>query len=148
MRDLREAYGSAPEPTLDDLVGTHEGQIIGPALLRAVIPRALSIGGMPGWCGKRFEMDPGAPEGPAVGVNLLRSKGEVRDSIPMTARVGPSRLDGRPALVISYPPDGPFVWARVIDELRPFGEATLLGLTFEIPRVPLWVPFLLRRVSP
>jgi hypothetical protein len=146
MGALRDAFRRAPEPTLADLVGTHEGELVGPKWLRAALQRALAIGGMPGWCGKRFEAGPDEPDGVAVGVNLLRREGQLRDSIPMTARIGPSRVDGRPSLVISYPHDGPFVWALVVDELRPFGAGTLLGITFEIPRVPLGIPFLLHRV--
>jgi hypothetical protein len=55
-------------------------------------------------------------------------------------------MDGRPALVVSYPPDARFPWPRVRDEFRPFGPRTLLGMTFGIPLAPPGgTPFLLHR---
>ncbi len=55
MSALREAFRSAPEPTLDDLVGTHAGEFVGPRLAaggRSPVIRLVL--GMPGWYGKRF----------------------------------------------------------------------------------------------
>ena len=146
MSALREAFRSAPEPTLDDLVGTHEGEFGGPRLLLAVLPRALGVLGMPGWYGKRFERVPGDTDR-AVGVNLVLRAGQICDSIPMTARLGPSRVDGRPALLIAYPAEAPFPWAMVADEARPLGDRTLIALNFAIPRIPLGLPFVLRRIG-
>ena len=83
-----------------------------------------------------------------VGVNLLKSGEQVIDSIPMTAAIGPSRRDGRPALIIGYPVDAPFPWPRVTDELRPFGDSALIGVTFGIPgSLPGGTPFVLRRIG-
>jgi hypothetical protein len=84
---------------------------------------------MPKWCGKRFHAPaPGATS--LDGENLLRSNDGVVGSIPLTVAVGPSREDGLPALIVSYPDDARWPWRNVHDELRPFGEGTLLGLTF------------------
>jgi hypothetical protein len=147
MRALREAYRSASEPTLDDLVGVHRGEYVGPLWLRTVGPVITRLGRMPGWYGKRFAV---SEQGGStlVGVNLLRSGEQIVDSIPMIAAVGPSRVDGRPALIICYPVDAPFPWPRVTDELRPFGDGALLGMTFGIPGAsPSGAPFLLRRIE-
>ena len=145
MRALREAFRSAPEPTLDDLVGAHEGEFGGPRVLTALLPTGLRLLGMQGWYGKRFERVPGADH--AAGFNLVLRTGQVRDSIALTARLGPSRVDGRPALVVAYPADAPFPWAMVIDEVRRLDDHTLIALNFAIPRIPLGLPFVLRRIG-
>jgi hypothetical protein len=147
MRALRAAFRSAPEPDLADLVGTHEGEFIGPVWLRAAGPLATRLGRMPGWCGKRFAPTQDGTEH-LVGVNLVRSGGRASDSVPIKAAIGPSRLDGRPALIVAYPVDAPFPWPRVTDELRPLGDGVLLGMTFGIPASPPnGAPFLLRRTG-
>lgn len=143
---LREAFLAAPAPTLADLVGEHTGSFGGPRPVRTLMPVALGFLGMPGWYGKRFALAPGVSD-LAVGVNLVKRGGQVRDSIPMTACVGPSQLDGHPALLISYPPEAPFPWEGIVDELRPFGFGTLLGMNRAVPRVPLWLPFFLKRIG-
>ena len=146
-RALQEAFRSAPEPTADDLVGAHRGEYVGARWLRTAGPVMMRVGRMPGWYGKRFApSDEGAST--LVGVNLLRSGDQIVDSVPMKAAVGPSRLDGRPALIIGYPEDAPFPWPRVTDELRPFGKGALIGVTFGIPgSLPGGTPFLLRRIE-
>lgn len=143
---LRAAFRAAPEPTLEDLVGEHTAQFIGPGLLRSVAPLGLRLLGMPGWCGKRF--DPDTSDGVLRGANRARpgGSGPVVDSIPITARVAPSRIDGRVALVVVYPPDARFPWPRVVDELRPFGTDVLLGMTLWIPGLVV-TPFMLRRLA-
>lgn len=147
VKALRAAYRSALEPTVDDLVGEFRGEFIGPAWLRTVGPASMRLGRMPGWWGKRFGR---AEQGnsPLSGVNLVKSRAGITDSVPMVADVGTSRIDGRLALMIGYPIDAPFPWPRVTDELRPFGDDALLGMTFGIPgSLPGGTPFLLRRVG-
>jgi hypothetical protein len=144
---LREAFRSAPEPTVDHLVGEHAGEYVGPLWLRTAGPLVMRLGRMPNWYGKRFAL---ADDGTAtlVGVNLLRSGEQIIDSVPMTAAIGPSRVDGRPALIIGYPVDAPFPWPRVTDELRPWDGAALIGVTFGIPgSLPGGTPFVLRRIT-
>ena len=144
---LRTAYRAALEPAVDDLLGEFRGEFIGPAWLRAVGPASMRLGRMPGWWGKRFGLSQGG-NSPLAGVNLVSSGGVVSDSLPMVADVGPSRIDGRLALIIGYPVDAPFPWPRVTDELRPFGDDALLGMTFGIPgSLPGGTPFLLRRTG-
>jgi hypothetical protein len=146
-RALQEAFRFAPEPTVEDLVGAHRGEYVGARWLRKVGPAIMRVGRMPGWYGKRFALAEGDASA-LVGVNLLRGGDQIVDSVPMKASVGPSRLDGRPALIIGYPVDAPFPWPRVTDELRPFGDGALIGVTFGIPgSVPGGTPFLLRRID-
>jgi hypothetical protein len=145
---LRAAFRNAPEPTVQHLVGEHRGEYVGPLWLRTAGPVMMRLGRMPGWYGKRFALVAEGPAGTLTGVNLLRSGEQIIDSIPMTAAIGPSRLDGRPALIIGYPVDAPFPWPRVTDELRPFGDAALMGVTFGIPgSLPGGTPFVLRRIG-
>lgn len=143
---LRQAFRAAPEPSIDRLVGEHAAAFVGPGWLRAAAGPSMVLGRMPGWCGKRFDPDDDG-DGVIAGANRVRRAGVVSDSIPITARLSPSRLDGRPAIAVAYPADAPFPWPRVRDEFRAFGEGVLLGMTFGIPLAPPGgVPFLLRRV--
>ena len=142
LRAISEAFRAAPAPTLDALVGEHEGEAVGPLWLTAPAPLTLWLTGMGGWCGKTFQS--GGDE--IAGTNRVRRNGKVESSIPMTARIGASRIDGKPAIIVSYPKDARFPWRRVTDELRPLNDDTLLGLTWGIPGGPAsGTPFLLRR---
>jgi hypothetical protein len=144
---LHDAFREAPTPELARLVGSHEAEFVGPAWLRLPGPLTMRLTGMPGWCGKRFRAP--ADGGDSLeGKNLLRRHGRLEESIPMRAEVAPSRVDGRLALVVSYPPDARRPWRNVNDELRPLDDHTLLGLTFGIPGAPRGgSPFLLHRME-
>jgi hypothetical protein len=146
-RALQEAFRAAPEPTVDDLIGAHRGEYVGARWVRTAGPVIMRLGRMPGWYGKRFALAEDDAS-TLVGVNLLREGDQIVDSVPMKAAVGPSRLDGRTALIIGYPVDAPFPWPRVTDELRPFGDGALIGVTFGIPgSLPSGTPFVLRRIE-
>lgn len=104
--------------------GTYRAVFVGPAALRAAAPRAIALGGMPRWYGKRFADDGNA-------VNLLAdADGALREVLPMRVALEPSWLDDRPAIVVSYGSNGPVPWRWVRDEFRPVDDGTLLGLTF------------------
>lgn len=146
LKDLHTRFAAAPEPALEDLIGRHEAEYAGPRWIRAVGPTTMRLTGMPGWWGKTFA----AGSDPAVleGANLVSRSGTIERSVPMTAQLQPSRVDGRLALVVSYPPDAPFPWRRVNDELRVVGDGILLGLTWGIPLGPGGgTPFVLHRRS-
>lgn len=147
LPDLHAAFAEASEPTLDALIGAHDGAPAGPLWMRATGSLIMRFTGMPGWCGKEFQSpEPGAEV--LRGHNRVRRHGRVEPSIPMTARVAPSRVDGRLAIVVSYPTDAQYPWRHVNDELRPIDDGTLLGLTWGIPGGPRGgAPFSLRRVS-
>lgn len=141
IRALRRTFAALPAGTPDDLIGTYEGEFVGPLWLRAPARPGLALLGMPGWWGKRFT-DGG--DGTLRGENVVRRGGELRGSLAMTGALEPSGLDGRPALVTTYTAP---VWRHVVDEFRPLERGTLLGMSYvDLPglrRQPL--PFLLHR---
>lgn len=143
VRALQRAFREAPAPELAALVGRHEAKFAG--WLRLGGPLAMGLTGMPGWWGKQFRAPTGGGDS-LQGENLLRWRGRLVESIPMTAEIARSRVDGRPALVISYPADARWPHRRVKDELRPLDQHTLLGLSFGLPLAPRGgAPFVLHR---
>ncbi|MEU5840721.1 hypothetical protein [Rhodococcus sp. NPDC047139] len=123
VRGLRERFRELHAEALP-AAGTYRAVFVGPALLRVAAPRAIALGGMPRWYGKRFSGDGSA-------VNLREdAPGVLREVLPMRVAIAPSWLDGRPAIVVSYGADAPVPWRWVRDEFRPADERTLLGLTF------------------
>lgn len=147
LRDLRSTFRALPEPELALLVGDHRASFTGPAALRAIAPHSLAPAGLPHWFGKRFA--PGPAEGPLAGVNLVGPPEALEERLPMRARVAPSLLDGRPAIVVTYAADARPPWRWVRDELRSPRAGELLGMSFaDLPglrRLPL--PFRLERVD-
>lgn len=142
---VRDAFAAAPSPHLLLLVGRHRAEFVGDRWWQSAGPRVAAVAGMPGWWGKQFEA-PAGRQPVLEGHNLLMRAGELGRSYPMRARVAPSRTDGRPALVVSYPPPAPWQWRQVTDELRPLDEHTLVGLTFTtLPTFPAGLPFVLHR---
>ncbi|MFD6674779.1 hypothetical protein ACFWDA_10455 [Rhodococcus zopfii] len=123
IRGLRDRFRSLPSATTM-APGTYRAVFVGPALLRFAAPRAIALGGMPRWYGKRVAGD-------GTAANLLGADdGTLREHLPIAVATGPSWLDGRPAVVVSYGADGPIPWRWVRDEFRALDERTLLGLTF------------------
>lgn len=138
---LRTLFSEATPPTAPPVAGDYLITFVGPAPLRVAAPRAIAVGGMRRWRGKRFD-------GAGSAVNLVDdSDGTRREIIPMRVTVEPSWRDGRPALVCSYGPDGPVPWRWVRDEFRALDESRLIGLTFVGGRwsAPLAAPLLLTR---
>jgi hypothetical protein len=141
----REAFAAAPSPDLRQLVGRHRAEFVGDGWWRAAGPRVAAVAGMPGWWGKQFEA-PAGDQAVLEGHNLLMRHGQMLRSYPMRARVAPSRTDGVPSLVVSYPLPAPWQWRQVTDELRPLDADTLVGLTVTtLPTFPAGLPFLLHR---
>ncbi|MEH6818996.1 hypothetical protein [Dietzia psychralcaliphila] len=121
---LRTLFTQATPAATPPEPGDYLVTFVGPAPLKVIAPRAIAMGGMPGWRGKRF-----AAGGTAV--NLLdNGRDAVRETLPMRVTLEPSWLDGRPAVVCSYATDGPVPWRWVRDEFRALDERRLLGLTF------------------
>ena len=110
---LRGAFRSAPEPTRGPPGGRASGGVRRPAVAAHGRPGDDAPGADARVVRQALRPAPTTRSQRLVGVNLLRSGGQIIDSIPMTAAVGSSRLDGRQALIISYPADAPFPWARV-----------------------------------
>lgn len=141
------ASGGAPELAM--LTGRHQAHRVGPLWIRLLAPGFLAITGMPGWWGKEFPSVAGADAAERLeGHNLIERGGTVAPSLPMQATIRPSRVDGRPAIVATYPPTAPFPWRSVVDELRPVDTGVLLGLSFGIPLAPRGgIPFVLIRAA-
>ncbi|WP_459547885.1 hypothetical protein [Nocardia sp. X0981] len=144
LTELRAVFGSLPAD--GELTGDYRAEFIGPRPLHTAAPRAIALGGMPRWHGKRFAGD-------GTAVNLLRASAAadapLLERLPMGVDTEPSWLDGQPAIVVSYGADGPIPWRWVRDEFRFLDARTLLGLTFAGGR---WsrraaAPFLLIRES-
>ena len=145
LRELTQAFRDASPPSLDLLVGVHQATRLGPFWMRRPASPFLAATGMPGWWGKEF-MPATTDDGTLLGHNLREAGGRVVPSLPMTGRVAASRVDDRPALVLTYDGDARWPWRGVTDELRPVADGVLLGLSFDIvARVPVAVPFLLER---
>ena len=121
---LRALFSRATPPVARPHAGDYLVTFIGPAPLTVVAPRAIALGGMPGWRGKRFDGAGGA-------TNLVDDdNGAHREIFPMQVKLEPSWLDGRPAIVCSYGADSPVPWRWVRDEFRPLDDRRLIGLTF------------------
>lgn len=142
-------------PALDDLVGDLAASFVPP--LRHVAPAGLGLVGLPRWWGKRFAAagspSPGAPATELLGVNLVRPDGHappgspLAETLPMTARLGPSIADGAPAVVVAYAADAPRPWRWVRDEVRRDEQGRLVGMTYvDLPglRRTGGTPFLLQ----
>lgn len=144
VRALQRTFRAAAEPELGALVGRHQATFSG--WLRLGGPLSMSLTGMHGWWGKQFRPAPAAGGDTLEGENLVRRHGRLVESIPMSAQLGPSRVDGRTAILVEYPPDAPWPHNRVRDELRPLDDRTLLGLSFGLPLAPRGgAPFVVHR---
>lgn len=121
--------------------GDHHASFVGPKVLRAAAPRAIALGGMPRWLGKRFFDD-------GTAVNLLGGD-PVREHMTMTVTTQPSWWDGRPAVVVDYGKNGRIPWRWVRDEFRSLDDDHLIGLTFLFtPALKvLAMPFVLTRCA-
>lgn len=128
LGQLRSRFTDLRAPAPGEVHGTYRAVFVGPAILRAVAPRAIALAGMRRWYGKRFDGTGGA-------VNLVRgADGTVHDILPTRTFVDTSWLDGGDALVVSYGTDpqhaAPVPWRWVRDEFRALDDGTLLGMTF------------------
>lgn len=130
---LRRLFRQSPPATSLPSPGDYLVTFVGPTVLRVAAPRAIAIGGMPGWRGKRF-----ADGGTAL--NLVErhrgndhddddGAGALQTTMPMQVTVEDSWLDGRPAIVCAYGAAGPVPWRWVRDEFRPLDDSRLIGLT-------------------
>ena len=140
---LRDAFRAAAVPDPARLVGIHQAFIAGPCWLRCTSPPAIALLGMPGWAGKRFSGP--VEDGALAGCNVRRSRGQLAESLPMTANLEASALDGQPAVVARYGEAARWPWRGVRDELRAVGPEVLLGLSHGLAPGSGGLPFLLLR---
>lgn len=142
LTDFRRAFALLTAPSVASLTGDYRAEFVGPAWLRRWAPPGLAVTPLAGWLGKAFD-DQGN------GINLVRRRGVVQRVLPMRAAARPSRVDGRPGVILTYAPGSAFPFPYVMDELRCIDADTLLGLSFVTqPRLGgLALPFLLRRMT-
>lgn len=141
---LRRVWARLPAPEPGDVTGDLVASFVAP--LRHVAPVGLGVIGLRDWYGKRLRRDGDL----LVGANLVRIGDGLAERLPMTARVEPSLVDGRPALAVSYGADAPLPWRRVRDELRVAPDGTVIGMTLlAVPALGRLggLPFLLRRAE-
>ncbi|MGW5312253.1 hypothetical protein ACWEVD_18985 [Nocardia thailandica] len=124
---LARAFADAPSTTQADLTRL-DGDLVlrsiagtGTALLRRILDRPSFF-----WAGKSFQPTDG---GYATGHNVFTVLGGAR-ALPFTASVGPSSIDGEPAVLIDY--DDPRVpgsrlMRRLHDEMREIEPDLWLG---------------------
>ena len=142
MGSLQQAFHDTGAPALSSLQGRYEATLAGPTWFRGPALMVVHRTGMPGWWGKEFALD---DSGTALeGRNLVRVGDALHASLPMHAVLGSSRIDRRPALVLTYGSTAPLPWRRVTDEVRPLGNGILIGLSFGLLVPPGGSPFLLR----
>ena len=117
------AAGRPADPA--DLGDAPRGYLLAPArggdvfLAFRPLLRALSGGLLP-WRGKTFDHGGNSGQNVVLGKRMLRFQSEV----------GPSRLDGRPALILTYdlPVHGnPWPIRAIRDELRSVGQGVAVG---------------------
>lgn len=134
-------FSALAQPALENLPGYWKSHFTGPAWLRTIAPPGLGFVGLGGWWGKLFA-DGGS------GDNLVGHAISLRTTLPFTWSVQPSRLDGKPALVVAYLAQAAWPWPWVIDELRQLTESFMLGMTLLKSGPTLAMPFLLERRQP
>jgi len=115
-------FADLPAPDLTSIHGTWHAAFVGPAWLRWLAPRGLSLLHFGGWWGKEISSD-------GTGFNYFQRSGEMQHAFPMQVMITASLIDSKPCLAVHYPPDAIFPWRFVVDELRHVDEGSLLGLT-------------------
>lgn len=138
LASFRTLYSSLEPPTFTSVHGVYQSAFVGPWWLRTIAGPGLYPLGLGGWWGKQFD-------GHGQGSNIVRRRGRLSTTMPITLVEAPSLIDGRPCLAVRYPSESPFPWPRVIDELRRIDDRRLLGMTLiarpKLNRLAL--PFLL-----
>jgi hypothetical protein len=120
--------------------GIYQAVFVGPWWLRTIAGPGLYPLGLGGWWGKQFD-------GSGQGTNIVRRDGRLSPKLPVALAERSSLIDGRPCLAVIYPPESPFPWPWVVDELRSLDDERLLGMTL-VARRPLYkiaLPFQLTR---
>ena len=142
---LIRAWSSLPAPALEDVQGDLRAAFVAP--LRHLAPAGLGLVGLPRWHGKRFAR---SGSGELTGINLVRARDgseAFEERLPMRAVLGTGLADGLPAVVVTYPADGPRPWRWIRDELRVGDDGALVGMSY-VDRPLLrrgGLPFLLHR---
>lgn len=118
----RTLFASLSPPTLSSVTGIYQADFVGPSWLRTIAGPGLYPLGLGGWWGKSFD-------GRGQGSNIICRNGQLSPKMPVTLAERPSAIDGRSCLAVNYPPESPFPWPWVVDELRSLDAKRLLGMT-------------------
>ncbi|MBX9579295.1 MAG: hypothetical protein K2X87_03225 [Gemmataceae bacterium] len=116
------------------LVGAARGRLVSLADRRGPVRTGLTNAA---WKGKTAEPDGTFVNRWVGGVHAIGSRYEV----------GPSWLDGRPALVVEYPPGTPIL-GKTRDELREVAPGLYLGPLYDKTPCPVLRGWLVLRVEP
>jgi len=126
-------YAEAASPTsLKDLSGTPRGRMLAVRGLSAEDLLGSKLRSFAGsrsfvWDGKSFTAQ---NETVGQGINRVRLPAVLgsQNLFPFHTSIGPSRVDGRPAILLDYDlPENPGYIRRVHDEVRPVAKGLYLG---------------------
>jgi hypothetical protein len=142
VRSLIEAFASLEPPDRDTLVGTYQGEYLGPPWLRRALDVTATLTVLRGWWGKDFP-SPGHCE------NLVSRGGALERVLPVEVVEAVSLLDGKRGITLPYASDSPRPYRWVVDELRRTPDGRLLGVVVPVRRwLPrLRLPFMLHPVD-
>ena len=140
LASFRTLFSSLPPPALNTVEGIYQAAFAGPWWLRTIAGPGLYPLGLGGWWGKRLD-------GQGQSSNIVHRGGRLSPKMPVSLVECSSMIDGRPCLAVIYPPESPFPWPWVVDELRSLDDERLLGMTLVTwrPLKRLALPFLLSR---
>jgi hypothetical protein len=122
LAGARRVFSMLALPDLSQVSGRWQAEFTGPGWLRWLAPRAIALGGMPGWWGKDFL-------GGGLGRNLQQRNGVLSNGLPIQYSEAASLQDGRPCMAVRYGSTGPVPWRWVVDEFRQLDAGCLLGMT-------------------
>jgi hypothetical protein len=143
VAEARDVYVRGTVPAMTALDGAPKGRMLSVAGIdRGAIARRLrafaASKSFP-WGGKSFRA---SSDDAGAGVNRVELLGQ-REWFPFDTRVGPSAIDGEPAIILDYDkPENPWFIRKIHDELREVSENLYLGpamwKTAGDPRFVLW----------
>jgi len=127
-RDATDLYKRGSVPSMTVLDGAPAGRMLSVAGLDRgrVAARLAKIAGSSAfpWAGKSFSAT-GDDRG--AGINRIRLLGG-RDWFPFDTLIGPSAVDGQPAIILDYDkPQNPWFIRKIHDELREVAPDLYLG---------------------
>lgn len=124
--ELLARYASLPAPTPGELVGEFGSAF--PIDRDAPVRRFFAASGRGDWIGKAYRADPHDPAR-GEGLNLWGAADRITRSERFAWRIGPSAIDGRPALVMTYAAYRNLCGAvGLVDEIRRLDDRLFLGL--------------------
>lgn len=133
-------FKTLPAPEESSRQGFYRARFIGPLWLRKSAGPSVALAGLTQWQGKQFVTSTQA-------VNIVLVGQQRQSKLSMTCSTKPSRLDQKPALVLSYGRLAPIPWRWVRDEIRQHRDDEWLGVTIiDLPVLRhIAFPFLLKK---